>query len=101
MGCLKNGVVANVVVPHPNYVRFAAHFGFRPDFCEAADPESKRLVENLVAYAKSAWWSPPRVGAVGWPTPTGRRESGAWRSTVESTARLRRSRLRASMRNGR
>jgi transposase len=52
MGCLKNGVVANLVVPHPDYVRFAAHFGFRPDFCEAADPESKGLVENLVAYAK-------------------------------------------------
>ncbi len=52
MGCLKAGVVANVVVPHPEYVRFAAHFGFRPDFCEAADPESKGVVENLVRYAK-------------------------------------------------
>jgi transposase len=48
MGCLKTGVVANEVVPHPEYVRFAAHYGFRPDFCEAADPESKGLVENLV-----------------------------------------------------
>jgi hypothetical protein len=38
MGCLKGGVVANVVVPTPDYVRFATHFGFRPDFCEAADP---------------------------------------------------------------
>src|SRR5262249_27084578 len=28
-------------------------FGFRPDFCEAADPESKGIVENLVGYAKS------------------------------------------------
>ena len=36
MGCLKGGVVANVVVPTPEYVRFAAHYGFRPDFCEAA-----------------------------------------------------------------
>jgi transposase len=27
MACLKNGVVANVVVPHPDYVRFAAHYG--------------------------------------------------------------------------
>jgi hypothetical protein len=26
--------------------------GFRPDFCEAADPESKGIVENLVGYAK-------------------------------------------------
>jgi hypothetical protein len=27
-------------------------YGFRPDFCEAADPESKGIVENLVGYAK-------------------------------------------------
>jgi hypothetical protein len=52
MGCLKGGVVANVVVPTPDYVRFATHFGFRPDFCEAGDPESKGMVENLVGYAK-------------------------------------------------
>jgi transposase len=53
MGCLKGGVVANVVVPAPQYLRFAAHYGFRPDFCEAADPESKGIVENLVGYAKA------------------------------------------------
>jgi transposase len=52
MGCLKAGVVANVVVPAPDYVRFATHYGFRPDFCEAADPESKGIVEHLVGYAK-------------------------------------------------
>jgi transposase len=53
MGCLKGSVVANVVVPTGQYVRFAGHYGFRPDFCEAADPESKGIVENLVGYAKS------------------------------------------------
>lgn len=53
MACLKASVVANVVVPHPDYVRFATHFGFRPDFCEAADPESKGVVEHLVGYAKT------------------------------------------------
>jgi transposase len=53
MGCLKAGVVANVVVPTPDYVRFATHYRFRPDFCEGADPESKGLVEHLVGYAKS------------------------------------------------
>jgi transposase len=52
MGCLKGGVVANVVVAAPAYVRFASHYRFRPDFCEAADPESKGIVENLVGYAK-------------------------------------------------
>ncbi len=52
MGCLKGGVVANRVVPTPEYVRFATHYRFRPDFCEAADPASKGIVENLVAYGK-------------------------------------------------
>jgi len=52
MGCLKAGVVANVVVPTPEYVRFLSHYGCRPDFCEGADPESKGMVENLVGYAK-------------------------------------------------
>jgi hypothetical protein len=53
MGWLKGGVVANKVIPTADYVRFATHYGFRPDWCEAADPESKGIVENLVGYAKS------------------------------------------------
>jgi transposase len=48
MACLKAGVVANKVVPTPAYVGFATHYRFRPDFCEAADPESKGIVEHLV-----------------------------------------------------
>ena len=44
--------MANVVIPTPDYVRFATHYGFRPDFCHAADPESKGIVEHLVGYAK-------------------------------------------------
>ena len=52
MGCLKGGVVAGRVVPTESYLRFAAHYGFTPDFCEAADPQSKGIVENLVGYAK-------------------------------------------------
>jgi len=63
MGCLKGGVVANKVVPTAQYVRFAAHHGFRPDFCEAADPESKGIVENLVGYAKSDLMIPGSEGA--------------------------------------
>lgn len=51
MACLKGGVVANVVVPTPDYVRLATHYGFRPDFCHANDPQSKGIVENLVGYA--------------------------------------------------
>ena len=53
MGCLKGGTVAGVVVPTADYVRFATHYGFRPDFCEGHDPESKGIVENLVGYVKS------------------------------------------------
>jgi hypothetical protein len=45
-------VVMNVVVPTPDYVRFATHYGLRPDFCEGHDPQSKGMVEHLVGYAK-------------------------------------------------
>ena len=38
MGCLKGGVVAGLMVPAPDYVTFATHYGFTPDFCEAGDP---------------------------------------------------------------
>jgi hypothetical protein len=63
MGCLKGGVVANVVIPSPDYVRLATHYGFAPDFCEAADPASKGLVENLVGYAKSDLMIPEELDA--------------------------------------
>jgi transposase len=52
MACLKGGVVANVVVPTPDYVRLASHYGFAPDFCHADDPQSKGVVENLCGYAQ-------------------------------------------------
>ncbi len=32
--------------------RLASSYGFRPDFCNGYDPESKGIVENLVGYAK-------------------------------------------------
>jgi len=66
MGCLKGGVVANVVVPTPDYVQFAGHYGFAPDFCNAADPASKGIVENLVGYGKSDLLVPLLVDQ---PTP--------------------------------
>jgi hypothetical protein len=66
MGCLKGGTVANVVVPHPEYVRFAAQYGFRPDFCEGADPESKGVVEALVGYAQRDLIVPAMTEG-GWP----------------------------------
>jgi transposase len=62
MGCLKATTVANVVVPTADYVRFATHYRFRPDFCEAADPESKGMVEHLVGYAKADLVVPAEPG---------------------------------------
>jgi len=53
MAGLRATTVANLVVPHPDYVRFALRYGFRPDFCEAADPQSKGVVEHLVGYAQA------------------------------------------------
>src|SRR5438309_1061346 len=45
-------LVANVVVPTAEYVRFATHYGFSPDWCHANDPQSKGIVENLCGYAQ-------------------------------------------------
>jgi transposase len=82
MGCLKTGVVANVVVPHPGYVRFASHYGFRPDFCEAADPESKGVVEALVGYAKRDLVV-PTIPDGGWPDlTTANRAARTWCDAV-------------------
>jgi len=36
MGCLRGPIVANVVVPRPDYVRFATGWRFRPDSCEGS-----------------------------------------------------------------
>lgn len=66
MACLKGNVVANVVVPAPDYVRFASHYRFRPDFCHAADPESKGIVENLVGYAKDDLLTPLELEEEPW-----------------------------------
>ena len=52
MGCLKGGTVAGVMIPTPDFVRFATHYRFAPDFCHPGDPESKGIVENLVGYAQ-------------------------------------------------
>lgn len=67
MGCLKAGTVAGVVIPTPDYVRFATHYGFSPDFCHPADPASKGIVENLVGYAKRDVPTPdPDADLVAW-----------------------------------
>jgi transposase len=52
MGCLKGGVVANLVIPTEAFISFAAHYRFTPDWCEASDPQSKGVVEHLCGYAQ-------------------------------------------------
>jgi transposase len=91
MGCLKAGVVANVVVPTPDYVRFATHYGFRPDFCNGADPQSKGMVENLVGYAKKDLMVPQLPFEICGPA-TMLRRCGAARSTPRCIQRSARSR---------
>ena len=74
-------------------MRFAAHHGFRPDFCEAADPESKGIVENLVGYAKTDLMIPGLGGSGGDRSPTSPRRTrrprgGVSRSTPRCTAEI-------------
>jgi transposase len=52
MGCLKGGVVANLVIPTEAFISFAAHYRFAPDWCEASDPQSKGVVEHLCGYVQ-------------------------------------------------
>ena len=53
----------------PGLIKFR-EYGFRPDFCEAADPESKGIVENLVGYAKTDLMIPGSTGPAASRSPT-------------------------------
>ncbi|MGW5106201.1 IS21 family transposase [Nocardia sp. NPDC004123] len=90
MGCLKAGVVADVVVPTPEYIRFATHYGFVPDFCRAADPQSKGIVENLCGYAQRDLAVPLLTEAAMTSRTLGLREANAaaktWCAEVNSLA---------------
>lgn len=77
MACLKGGVVANVVVPTPDYVRLAGHYGFTPDFCHASDPQSKGIVENLCGYAQDDLAVPLLTEAAVTGTPVTLRDANA------------------------
>lgn len=52
VGCLKAGVVATRWSRIPTTSASPPTTASDPDFCEAADPESKGVVENLVGYAQ-------------------------------------------------
>ena len=86
------GVRISVVVPSPDYVRFATHYRFRPDFCHAADPESKGIVENLVGYAKDDLLVPLEFDDDPWAEATrgqGERSGSAQRDREPSAGRQR------------
>ena len=90
MGCLKGGVVANVVVPDPDYVRFATHYGFRPDFCEG--PTRSRRDRGEPGRLRQDRSDGPRLEPAAsrsptWPRRTPRPRRGATRSTPRSTRR--------------
>jgi len=82
MGCLKGATVAGLVVPTVDYVRFATHYRFRPDFCEGNDPESKGLVDNLVGYVKSDLMIPAELTVA--DLAAANRAGVAWCSEVNS-----------------
>lgn len=82
MGCLKATTVAGLVVPTADYVRFATHYGFRPDFCEGGDPESKGLVENLVGYVKSDLMIPAELSVA--DLPAANAAGAVWRAEVNA-----------------
>ena len=101
MGCLKGATVAGLVVPTADYVRFATHYGFRPDFCEGNDPESKGLVENLVGYVKSDLMIPAELTVADLAAANAAGVAcGGPRSTPRSTPRSARSPTNASRSRG-
>ncbi len=79
MSCLRAGIVANLVVPHPEYVRFAAHHGFRPDCCESATPSRREWSSTWPGTGSGTWWRPRRDSTAMSDGPTGRPGGGAWR----------------------
>ena len=55
MGCLKAGTVANVVIPTPDYVRFATHYGFQPNSaCRRSEIEGDRRAPRRLRQTRPA-----------------------------------------------
>ena len=66
MGCLKAGVVANVVVPHPDYVRFARTTASAPTSVKPGIRNRKGWSKLWSATRKPTWWCRQAVGLVWW-----------------------------------
>jgi transposase len=98
--CLEE-IGANQVVPNAAFVRFATHYGFRPDWCEAGDPQSKELVEHLAGYAQRDLLVPQVEGWTSLEEPTLPPSCGVGRSTPWCTPSSPRSQPSGSRSSGR
>lgn len=87
MGCLKGGVVAGVVVPTAAYVRFAAHYGFRPDFRRPTTPSRRGPWRRWSGWPSRTWPCRLRTSVATWRSRTPRRGRGVPRSTPGCTPR--------------
>ena len=87
MGCLKGGVVANVVVPTPAYVRFASSLWFPARTFVRATTPNRRGSWRTWSATPSPTWSCPRT----WPAPTSgtaNEAARAWCDEVNGQAPL-------------
>ena len=98
MGCLRAQTVANVVVPHPDYVRFATHFGFRPDSARPLTPSPKGSSKRSSATPSPISSCRPRTGMTA-TMRTSTHQRGAKKSTRGCTRRSVQSRPNGWSRN--
>ena len=76
MGCLKGGVVANVVVPTADYVRFADALRVPPGLLRGRRPGDQGHGRSVVpVMCKTIWSFPPSVGTTSMTRTT---RVGAW-----------------------
>lgn len=98
MGCLKGGVVANLVIPTPDYVRFATHCGFARTSSAPAIPNRKGSWRTWSATPNATWLSHCSLKQLSpgdrsaWPKRTLQPRHGVERSTHGSIPKPARSR---------
>ncbi len=77
MGCLKGGVVANVVVPTPEYVRFAAHSPLT-ELAALSSQFTGQIPRELATVSARVRRRDDGVGCGGAGRPAGRRAGRDW-----------------------
>jgi hypothetical protein len=94
MACLKNGIVANVMVAHPDYVSLPT-MGSVPTSVRAAIRSPRAWSKTWLAMRSGTSWCQRTISAANSPRPTGRRGCGASKSTAAFTRRFKRCRRNA------